>query len=171
MLGGEVPTVVYLQGQTYDALSDRCDLGNDAELSYLRTDTETITRLPLIINGTDFSDAAQRLGYSIEYEDRVGTSPIMMLNGDLYPDIIDRRAVIKWPLNMLWRDELANLHRALSNLNPYVPAYVPVTYFDTWRGWEQRRYFMGSIGPQVPGINNARGLAFQSGSVLTLRER
>lgn len=168
LLGGEVElTDTQPSGTLYNGLTDKLGLPSGSELAYSRTDTEVVTRLPLEINGVDFSEAASRLGYSIVYEDRVGASAVMMLNGDEYPDVLARRPVITWPLNMLWDAELARLHTALGDGN----TYVPVRYFDTAEGKLKTGYFRGSIDAQTVGLNNARGLAFRDGAALTLRSR
>lgn len=168
MLGGEVElSRTKPSGAVYDALTNRCCFESPAELAFTEEKTDVITRLPLVINGNDFSDLVQRLGYSIEYEDRAGQNAVMMLNGDEYPDILSRKPVIRWPLNMLWAGELRWLHMSIGDGN----SYVPVQYMDTQNMEFKTGYFRGSIGPQVTGLNNARGLAFQSGTVLTLRAR
>lgn len=122
-------------------------------------------RLPLIINGVDFSTAASRLEYQIEYEDRVGENTTMMLNGDEYPDVLDRRPIITWQLNALWSDELAALYAAIGD-----GQYVPVLYFDTRTNAEQVGVFRASISRQQIGMINARGKMFH-GPTLTLRSR
>lgn len=145
----------------------QCGFPAGSTLSFKSENTENRSRLPLIINSSDFSEAAQRLAYAITYEDRVGSSAVTMLNGDEYPDVLARRPVITWPLNMLWSNELSALYRAIGDGN----SYVPVQYYDTVLDGDAKNYFRGSIGPQIPGMINDRGLAFQSGTVLTLRAR
>jgi len=122
-------------------------------------------RLTLVINGVDFSTAANRTGYSIEYEARTGNNAVMMLNGDEYPDIIDTRPVISWPLNSLWSDELAALYSAIGD-----GQYVLVSYFDTKQNTVTNGAFVASISSQRAGIINARGTMF-TGMTLVLRAR
>ena len=125
-----------------------------------------LTRLPLVINGTDFSRQAQRLQYSVVYEDRTGENVTLMLNGDEYLDILTKRPVITWALNMLWSDELAALHAAID-----AAIYVPVYYFDTVQGAAKIGYFHGTIGQTRAALLRSDATAFADGAVLTLRSR
>ena len=122
-------------------------------------------RLPLTINGVDFTEAASRREYSITYEERTGPNGGQMLNGDLYIDLVARRPVITWPLNALWSDELAALQKAV-----YWSTYVPVTYFDTTANAVMTGWFHGSISEQKVGLISERGTMFH-GPTLTLRSR
>ena len=122
-------------------------------------------RLPLAINGIDFSAAASRLAYTIVYNDRTGGNERLMLSGDRYFDILDRRPTIVWELNALWADELAALHAAINAAD-----VVPVLYYDTATNAPMTGYFHGTIGTQVLGLYNSRGMMFH-GPVLTLESR
>lgn len=124
------------------------------------------TRLPLVINGTDFSRQADRLQYAVIYEDRTGENTTYLKNGDEYLDIIAKRPVITWPLNMLWADELAALHAAID-----AAIYVPVYYFDTVLGAAKIGYFHGTIGETRAALVRESATAFADGAVLTLRSR
>lgn len=125
-----------------------------------------LTRLPLVINGVDFSQQAQRLGYSVDYEERIGENSTSLLNGDAYLDVLAKRPVISWPLNMLWADELAALHAAID-----AAIYVPVYYFDTVQGAAKIGYFHGIIGQTRAALLRPDGTAFADGAILTLRSR
>lgn len=125
-----------------------------------------LTRLPLIINGTDFSRQVERLGYQVTYEDRQGENATFLLSGDEYLDVLTSRPIITWPLNMLWADELAALKAAIR-----AAIYVPVYYFDTDDGAGKIGYFHGTIGTESIGLIDGRGYAFRDGAVLTLRSR
>ena len=125
-----------------------------------------LIRLPLVINGVDFSLAVQRLGYQVTYEDRQGENATFLLSGDEYLDVLTSRPVITWPLNMLWADELAALKAAIRS-----SIYVPVYYFDTDQGEGVIGYFHGTIGTESVGLIDSRGYAFRDGAVLTLRSR
>lgn len=122
-------------------------------------------RLPLTIGGEDFSEAASRREYTVYYEERTGRNAAMMLNGDEYLDIIDRRPVITWPLNALWADELAKLQAAIDAAD-----YVEVSYFDTRTGQAGTGYFHGTISEQKVGLISPRGIMFH-GPTLTLRSK
>lgn len=125
-----------------------------------------LIRLPLVINGSDFSLAVQRLGYSVTYEDRQGENATFLLSGDEYLDVLTSRPVITWALNMLWGDELAALKAAIRQA-----IYVPVFYYDTDDGAGKIGYFHGTIGTESVGLIDSRGYAFRDGAVLTLRSR
>lgn len=125
-----------------------------------------LIRLPLVINGTYFSLAVQRLGYQVTYEDRQGENATFLLSGDEYLDVLTSRPVITWPLNMLWADELAALKAAIR-----AAIYVPVYYFDTDDGAGKIGYFHGTISGESIGLIDGRGYAFRDGAVLTLRSR
>lgn len=122
-------------------------------------------RLPLTINGVDFSEAVSRREYTITYEERTGPNGGQMLNGDLFIDRVALRPVITWPLNALWSDELAALQEAV-----YWSTFVPVTYFDTRKNAVVTGWFTGSISGQKVGLISDRGTMFH-GPTLTLRSR
>lgn len=123
-----------------------------------------LPRLPLTINGVDFTASASRTEYRIYYEDRQGENEVMMLNGDEYPDIIDRRPVIVWPLNALWADELANLYTAIGD-----DQFVTVQqYFDTKTNSIKSGTFRASISEQAAGIITGTNKLLY-GMTLTLR--
>ena len=82
--------------------------------------------MPLKINGTDFSELTERLGYSIVYEDRKGGNSVTMMNGDEYQDVIVRKPVLTWRLDSLTAAQLKSLHVAIN-----ASVYVQVYYFDT----------------------------------------
>lgn len=122
-----------------------------------------LARLPFTINGVDFSTAVSRTEYRIYYEDRQGENEVMMLNGDEYPDILDRRPVISWPLNSLWADELASLFSAIGDAQ-----FVTVTYFDTRTNTTATGSFRASISEQLVGKIDSTG-KLVTGMTLTLR--
>ena len=125
-----------------------------------------LTRLPLIINGTDFSRQVERLGYQVAYEDRTGENTTTALSGDEYLDVLTSRPIITWPLNMLWADEMSTLTQAIRGA-----IYVPVYYFDPELGEATIGYFHGTIGSAQVGLIRTNQIAWQDGAVLTLRSR
>ena len=122
-------------------------------------------RLPLIINGVDFSEAANRTAYRIFYEERTGNNYFLALSGDEDLDILASKPIITWPLNALWSDEMAQLKTAINS-----SIYVPVSYFDTNTGTEQSGYFHGSISEEPIPLVSERGIMLY-GMTLTLRSR
>lgn len=125
-----------------------------------------LTRLPLIINGADFSRQVERLGYQVVYEDRTGENTTLALSGDEYLDVLTSRPIITWPLNLLWADEMAALRSAIKSA-----IYVPVFYFDPDQGAGVIGYFHGTIGQATVGLIRTNQIAWQNGAVLTLRSR
>lgn len=123
-------------------------------------------KMPLTINGTDFSALTERLGYSISYEDVKGGNGMTMQNGDEYQDIINRRPVLTWRLDSLTNEQLAALHAAIN-----AAVYVSVTYFDTAANQNKTGYFHGTISAQEVGV--IRGAAYYrfKAPTLTMRGR
>lgn len=106
-----------------------------------------MTKMPLIINGVDFSALTERLGYSIHYEDRTGNNGMTMMNGDQYIDVIVRKPVLSWRLDSLTMTQLAALHAAID-----AAVYVDVTYYDTATASTKTALFHGSISEQEVGV-------------------
>lgn len=123
-------------------------------------------RLPLVINGTNYTEIANRTGYEIEYTDRIGENAFMALSADQYPDILARRPTIYWPLNYLTGEEMAQLMGDV-----YAADQVQVYYQSvrdnapTW-GW-----FHGTIGRVPIVIVRSTGLLIRDGVTLTLESR
>lgn len=126
----------------------------------------SVLRIPLVINGIDFSEAANRTGYSIEYEERTGGNSFLSLAGTYDYDILARVPVINWPLNALKLDELQQLRTAA-----LASVYVPVTYLDLDTAAMKSGYFHASFGRVTVPLITPDGYMIQDGSVLTLRGR
>lgn len=121
-------------------------------------------RLPLYINAIDFSKAAQKYGYSVYYEDRVGPNSGNMLSGDSTYDLLDRRAVITWILNDLQSATLSQLMTVCND------KYVSVTFFDPRIDKDRTSVFAPTITGL--GINMLQsGVKWFGGGVLTLKEK
>lgn len=123
-------------------------------------------RMPLTINGVDFSALTERLGYSIVYEDRAGGNTMTMQNGDEYQDVITKRPVLTWRLDSLTNTQLAQLHAAID-----AAVYVPVTYFDTATNTVRTWLFHGSISSQEVGVIRAGNYYRFKAPTLTMRAR
>lgn len=106
-----------------------------------------MTKMPLTINGVDFSALTERLGYVIRYEDRAGNNGMTMMNGDQYLDVIVRKPVLSWRLDSLTMTQLASLHEAIN-----AAVYVEVTYYDTATAATKTAFFHGSISDQEVGV-------------------
>ena len=109
-------------------------------------------KMPLKINGVDFSADTERLGYTISYEDRTGGNGMTMQNGDQYMDVITQKPVLSWRLDSLPMTRLAALHAAIN-----AAVYVEVTYYDTATASEKTAFFHGSITAQEVGVIGAGG--------------
>lgn len=125
-----------------------------------------MTKMPLKINGVDFSADTERLGYSIVYEDRKGGNTMTMQNGDEYQDIIVRKPVLTWRLDSLTMTRLAALHAAIN-----AAVYVSVTYYDTATASQKTAYFHGVISSQEVGVIRNGGYYRFKAPVLTMRAR
>lgn len=126
----------------------------------------SLQKMPLTINGVDFSALTERLGYSITYEDRKGGNSMTMQNGDEYQDIIARKPLLSWRLDSLTGTQLASLHAAIN-----ADIYVPVTYFDTAANANVTAYFHGAISEQEVGVIRAGGYYRFKAPTLTMRAR
>lgn len=104
-------------------------------------------KMPLKINGVDFSSLTERLGYTIAYEDRTGNNSMTMQNGDQYIDVIVRKPVLSWRLDSLTNTDLALLHAAIN-----AAVYVPIQYFDTATNVLATAYFHCTISEQEVGV-------------------
>lgn len=123
-------------------------------------------KMPLKINGVDFSRLTERLGYTIVYEDREGGNSTMMQNGDEYLDVIVRKPSLVWRLDSLTMTDLAALHAAIN-----AATYVPASYFDTATNSVKTAMFHGTISEQEVGAIRAGGYYRFRAPVLTMRAR
>ena len=123
-------------------------------------------KMPLTINGVDFSAMTERCGYSIVYEERQGNNSMMMLNGDEYVDVIARKPVLTWRLDSLTNTQLSQLLQAV-----YAAVYVSVTYYDTETSATKTALFKGSVSAQEVGVIRSGGYYRFRAPVLTMRAR
>lgn len=105
-----------------------------------------MTKMPLKINGVDFSAMTERCGYSISYEDRTGANSMKMQNGDEILDVIAQKPVLKWRLDSLTNAQLSQLITAIS-----AAVYVSVFYFDTATNSTKTALFHCTISEQEVG--------------------
>ena len=125
-----------------------------------------MTKMPLTINGVDFSGLTERLGYSVTYEDRNGGNTMKMMSGDEYQDLIVRKPVISFRLDSLTMTQLSALHAAIN-----AAVYVQVLYYDTATAAEKTAYFHGTISQQTVGVIRDGGYYRFRAPVLTMRAR
>lgn len=125
-----------------------------------------LQKMPLKINGTDFSAMTERCGYSIVYEDRKGGNTVVMMNGNEYQDVIVRKPILTWRLDSLTSDQLQQLHAAINEA-----VYVWVTYFDTAAKAQKSDFFHCTISEQEVGVIRAGGYYRFKAPTLTMRAR
>ena len=125
-----------------------------------------LLKMPLVINGFDFTDITERLGYSVVYEDRKGGNSMTMMNGDEYLDVIARKPILTWRLDSLNDWQLAELHEAIN-----AAVYVSVYYYDPAAGECRTAYFHGTISAQEVGVIRRDGTYRFRAPTLTLRAR
>lgn len=125
-----------------------------------------LQKMPLKINGVDFSALTERCGYSIAYEDRNGANGMTMQNGDQYIDVIVRKPVLTWRLDSLTMTQLAQLHAAINNA-----VYVQVYYFDTATNTNKTAYFHCTISEQEVGVIRSGGYYRFKAPTLTCKAR
>lgn len=123
-------------------------------------------KMPLIINGVDFTPMTERLGYTIAYEDRTGGNGMTMANGDKYVDVIARKPTLTWRLDSLTMTQLAALHAAIN-----ASVYVEVTYYDTATAAQKTAYFHGTISGQEVGVIRPNGYYRFRAPTLTMTAR
>ena len=123
-------------------------------------------KMPLEINGVDFSGDTERLGYSIVYEDRTGGQTMTMQNGDRWEDVIVRKPRLVWRLDSLTMTRLAALHEAIN-----AAVYVRVKFYDTATATLKTAWFHGTISAQEVGVIRAGGYYRFRAPVLTMTAR
>ncbi len=123
-------------------------------------------KMPLEINGVDFSEDTERLGYSIVYEDRIGGQTMTMQNGDRWEDVIVRKPRLVWRLDSLTMTRLAALHEAIN-----AAVYVRVKFYDTATATLKTAWFHGTISAQEVGVIRAGGYYRFRAPVLSMTAR
>lgn len=127
-------------------------------------------RLPLTIDGVDFSVLANKYEYSISYSAREGSNSGIMLNGDKTIDVLvdddDNpvyKATITWNLNDMKDTDLMAIQSAV--LKPY----CSVTFFDTRINDERTATMIPSLSESNIGI--LRATKWWKHPTLTLEEK
>ena len=122
-------------------------------------------RLPLLLNGVDFSTYANKNGYSIRYEDRMGPCSGQLQDGTEIYDLQARKAVVTWSLNDLPGDKLAEVLQICEE------RYVAVTVLDTKLNAPRSMVCIPTVGEQKMLLTTQEGVRWFTGQILTLRER
>lgn len=121
-------------------------------------------RLPLTINGVDFSELANKYEYEVGYITRTGSNGGVMLDGTRVVDIIAYKASITWPLNDLRDTDLAAIQTACQTPE------VTVTFWDTLANAQRTSVFIPVFSTQKIGILRSTG-KWWKGISLNLEEK
>lgn len=122
-------------------------------------------RLPLIIDGTEFSPMFNRYQYTVGYIPQTGENGGIMLDGSETVDVLKWKAVLTLPANDLKAEDLSRL------LSACAQTYLAVTYFDTRTNQERQALFIPEIGESRFAMMTAQGVKWFSGMAVTLREK
>lgn len=122
-----------------------------------------LQRLPLVIDGVDYSPAITRYGYTVGYEAREGPNGGMMQDGSMCVDILAWKAVLTLPCNDLRSEDQAAL------LTACMKPYISVTYWDTKTNAERKATFIPAVGSSNLAMIRG-GIKWFSGMSITLTE-
>ena len=121
-------------------------------------------RLPVTIDGVDFSDCFNRYAYSVELIPRDGGRGGMMQDGSMTVDILAWKALYSIGCNDLKGARLAQLQSACAK------SYVQATVYDPETGEERS----GTFIPRLSGSTTrlfVGGVVWFGGATLTLEEK
>ena len=122
-------------------------------------------RLPITINGVDFTQYTSKNAYKVTYDKREGANSGMMLDGSKTFDLLAYKAVIEWELNALTSAQLSAVLAAC------MEQYVTVTYFDTLTNAERTAEFIPVVGTQQYAFSRHELFYFRDGITIKLEER
>ena len=122
-------------------------------------------RLPLIIEGIDCTNTANKNNYAVGYIPIHGSNGGVTLDGSTTVDILAYKCVLTLDLNTMTGAQLSALLSAI--LKPY----VTVTYWDTLTNETRTSSFMPGMGSSLFAFGDNDVKRFNSGTTLTLTER
>lgn len=122
-------------------------------------------RLPIAIDGVDFTPYTNKNAYRVSYEKREGANSGVMLDGSKSFDLLANKAKIEWELNALTSAQLSAV------LTACLKQYVTVTYFDTLTNAERTAEFIPDVGRQDYAFSRHDLYFFKDGITITLEER
>ena len=122
-------------------------------------------RLPITINGVDFTPYTSKNAYKVTYEKREGVNSGVMLDGSKTFDLLAYKAVIEWELNALTSAQLSAVLAAC------MEQYVEVSYFDTLTNAERTAEFIPDVGTQEYAFSRHDLYYFRDGITIKLEER
>lgn len=121
-------------------------------------------RLPLTIDGQDFSAHINRYSYGVEYIPRDGGRGGMMQDGSMTTDILAWKAVYTMGLNDLTGDRLASMQAACAK------SYVEATVYDPLTNASRTATFIPTLSGSSAKLF-AGDVVWFGGGVLTLTEK
>jgi len=124
-----------------------------------------MNRLPLIINGIDFTNKINKYNYSVSYKKVTGTNGGTMQNGDETVDQLGVRAVVRVGTNGMRSEDLAKLLKELTE------TYVMVTFFDTRINDTRSAIFIPTVGESPVAAYQNNQLIWFGETTVTLEER
>ena len=129
-------------------------------------------RLPITIDGVDFSTLTDRNKYVVTYKPREGSNSGIMLNGDKTFDVLvdDQdnpvyKPTISWKLNALTLSQLSAIQNATAKPE------VTVSYLDTRAAAENTAVFHPTLGAANFAFARHGLYYFKDGSDLTMEAK
>lgn len=122
-------------------------------------------RLPITIDGVDFTPYTSKNAYTVEYVKREGPNSGQMMDGSQVIDLLAYKALITWELNALTSAQLSAVLQAAQK------QYVTVSYFDTAINDVRQATFIPTVGAQAYAFARHGLHYFRDGTVLTLLEK
>lgn len=121
-------------------------------------------RLPVILDGQDFSDCFNRYNYTVEYIPRDGGRGGMMQDGTMTVDVLAWKALYTLGCNDLTGARLAQLQRAC------MKSYVNAVVYDPQTGAQRSGTFIPRLSASTTRLF-VGGVVWLGGATLTLEEK
>lgn len=121
-------------------------------------------KLPLIIDGVDFTDTTSKYGYSQYQVIREGNNGGIMLSGERVTDIIAQKIGVTIPLNPMTGAEASAILSAVRK------SYVTATVWNVYTGEEYESVFIPTISSANIAILRDTE-KWWNGVVVTLEEK
>ncbi len=122
-------------------------------------------RLPIVIDGVDFTPYTMKNGYRVQYIRREGVNSGLMLDGSTTIDVLAFKAVIEWDLTAMTSAQFSNV------CNACIKNEVTVTFFDPKTNAERTAVFFPTLGQANYAFSRHNLHYFRDGAVLTLEEK
>lgn len=122
-------------------------------------------RLPIGIEGVDFTPYTNKNKYRVSYTRREGSNGGTMLDGSRTVDLLAYKAVIEWDLNALTSAQLATV------LGACIKQYVTVTFFDPMINDTREAVFIPNVGRADYAFDRHDLYYFKDGITIKLEEK